>query len=256
MVMPSAKFADLAGAGVLITGGASGIGAALASGFAAQGSRVAIIDRDRDAAARTIAEIESSTGQRPHFEHVDLTDIAAAQAAVNSAAAALGGLKVVVNNAGWDDRHAIDTVTVPYWDNNIAINLRPAFFVSQAAIPFLKAAGGGAIVNFSSIAFLLNLPNMAAYLTAKAGIIGLTKGLAGELGADRIRVNAILPGMVLTERQKALWISDADAQAHKARQALKFSLTAEDMVGPCLFLASDCSAAMTAQSLIVDGGFL
>jgi NAD(P)-dependent dehydrogenase (short-subunit alcohol dehydrogenase family) len=256
MGTPSARFADLAGAGVLITGGASGIGAALAAGFAAQGSRVAIIDRDRDAAERTVATIKADTGLSIHFEHIDLTDIAAAQAAVQRAASALGGLKVVVNNAAWDDRHAIDTVTVPYWDNNIAINLRPAFFVSQAAVPFLKAGGGGAIVNFSSIAYLLNLPNMAAYLAAKAGIIGLTKGLAGELGSDNIRVNAILPGMVLTERQKALWVSDADAAAHTARQALKFSLTAEDMIGPCLFLASDCSAAMTAQSLIVDGGFL
>jgi NAD(P)-dependent dehydrogenase (short-subunit alcohol dehydrogenase family) len=256
MVMPSAKFTDLDGAGVLITGGASGIGAALAQGFAAQGSKVAVLDRDREAALRTVQEIAKTARHAPIFEHVDLTDIAAAQAAVRSAAERLGSLRVVVNNAAWDDRHDFDAVTEAYWDNNLAINLRPTFFVSQAATPYIRAGGGGSIINFSSIAFMLNLPDLPAYLTAKAGIIGMTKGLAGKLGVDNIRVNALLPGMVLTERQKALWVDDEAAAAHVADQALKFSLTAEDMIGPCLFLASDCSAAMTAQSLIVDGGYV
>jgi galactose dehydrogenase len=256
MVMPSAKFADLEDAGVLITGGASGIGAALARGFAAQGSKVAIIDRDREVASAVVEAIADTAQHIPLFEHADLTDISAAQTAVRNAAEKLGGLKVVINNAGWDDRHDFDTVTEAYWDHNLAINLRPAFFVSQAATPCLRAGGGGSIINFSSIAFMLNMPDLPAYLTAKAGIIGMTKGLAGKLGADNIRVNALLPGMVLTERQKALWVSDAAADAHRADQALKFSLTAEDMIGPCLFLASDCSAAMTAQSLIVDGGYV
>lgn len=256
MVMPSAKFADLDGMGILITGGASGIGAALAHGFAMQGSRVAIIDRDSNAALETIEAIAAVSPHRPIFEHADLTDIAAAQAAVRDAAERLGGLRVVINNAGWDDRHEFEAVTEDYWDHNIAINLRPAFFVSQAATPHLRAAGGGSIINFSSVAFMMNLPGMPAYLTAKAGIIGMTKGLAGKLGTDNIRVNAVLPGMVLTQRQKELWITDDAAEAHRLRQSLKFSLTAEDMIGPCLFLASDCSAAMTAQSLIVDGGYL
>ena len=256
MVVPSAKFADLDGVGVVITGGASGIGAALAQGFAAQGSRVAIIDRDRDAAHQTVEAIGGDARHAPVFEHADLTDIAAAQAAVRNAAEKLGGLKVVINNAAWDDRHEFETVTEDYWDTNIAINLRPAFFISQAATPFLRAAGGGSIINFSSISFMLNMPGLPAYLTAKAGIIGMTKGLAGKLGVDNIRVNALLPGMVLTERQKALWVSDDAAEAHRLRQALKFTLTAEDMIGPCLFLASDCSAAVTAQSLIVDGGYV
>lgn len=256
MGMPSATFADLSGVGVLITGGASGIGAALAQGFAAQGSKLAIIDRDSDAAFRTLDEISVTTGRRPHFEHADLSDVTAAQRAVRNAAEVFGGLKVVVNNAAWDDRHDFDTVTEAYWDNNIAVNLRPAFFVSQAAAPYLRAGGGGAIINFSSIAFLLNMPEIPVYETAKAGIIGMTKALAGKLGDDNIRVNAILPGMVITERQKALWVSDAAAEAHRLQQALKFTLQPEDLVGPCLFLASDCSAAITAQSLIVDGGYL
>lgn len=256
MVTPSAKFADLDGAGVLITGGASGIGAALVEGFAAQGSKVAIIDRDHEAALRTVDAVGKTARRKPILEHADLTDIAAAKAAVRNAADRLGGLKVVINNAAWDDRHDFEAVSEAYWDNNLAINLRPTFFVSQAATPYLRAGGGGSIINFSSIAIMLNMPDLPAYLTAKAGIVGMTKGLAGKLGTDNIRVNAVLPGMVLTERQKALWVSDEAAEAHRADQALKFSLTAEDMVGPCLFLASDCSAAMTAQSLIVDGGYV
>lgn len=256
MAMPSAKFADLDGIGVLITGGASGIGAALAAGFAGQGAKVAILDRDRAAAERTVAAISPAAAHAPIFEPVDLRDVDAAQAAVHKAAETLGGLKVVVNNAAWDDRHDFDTTTEAYWDDNLAVNLRPAFFVSQTAVPYLRAAGGGSIINFSSIAFMLNMPDLPAYLTAKAGIIGMTKGLAGKLGVDNIRVNALLPGMVLTERQRALWVSDAAADAHRLRQALKFSLGPDDMVGPCLFLASDCSAAVTAQSLIVDGGYV
>jgi NAD(P)-dependent dehydrogenase (short-subunit alcohol dehydrogenase family) len=255
MVMPSAKFTDLDGMGVLITGGASGIGAALAAGFAAQGSKVAILDRDRNAALVAVEAI-AKTGVAPVFEEVDLRDVDAAQSAVHRAAEKLGGLRVVVNNAAWDDRHDFEGVSVDYWDNNLAVNLRPAFFVSQAATPYLRAGGGGSIINFSSIAFMLNMPDLPIYETAKAGIIGMTKGLAGKLGVDHIRVNALLPGMVLTERQKALWVSDSAAEAHRLRQALKFTLTAEDMIGPCLFLASDCSAAVTAQSLIVDGGYV
>lgn len=256
MTKPSAEFRDLDGVGVLITGGASGIGAALAAGFAAQGARVAVLDRDQEAATRLVKGISGTARHDPLFEQVDLSDVAAARLAVTRAAEALGGLKVVINNVAWDDRHAFESTTESYWDGNIAINLRPAYFVTQAALPFLKAGGGGSVINFSSIAFMMNLPGMSAYLTAKAGIIGMTKGLAGELGKDNIRVNAILPGMVLTERQKALWITDDAAETHRQRQCLKFSLTAEDMVGPCLFLASDCSAAMTAQSLIVDGGYV
>lgn len=257
MPMPSAKFGDLNGVGVLITGGASGIGAALARGFASQGSKVAVIDIDHDAAEATAAVIRAESGAGLVFEHADVRNLAALHAAVDRAIARLGvSLRVVVNNVAWDDRHEYSEVTEDYWDNNLAVNLRPAFFVSQRTAPHLKAAGGGSIINFSSIAFMMNLPDMPAYLTAKAGIIGLTKGLAGRLGTDNIRVNAIMPGMVLTERQKQLWITDEAAAAHRERQALKFSLEPEDIVGPCLFLASDCSAAITAQSIIVDGGYL
>jgi NAD(P)-dependent dehydrogenase (short-subunit alcohol dehydrogenase family) len=254
--MPSARFADLEDARVMITGGASGIGAALAAGFAAQGARVAIIDRDDAAGHATVHRIAGNSAHAPVFVHADLSDVTAAQQAVSRAAEQLGGIGVVVNNVAWDDRHDFDAVTEAYWDGNIAVNLKPPFFVTQAAVPYLRSRGGGSVINFSSIAFMMNLPDMPIYVTAKAGIIGLTKGLAGKLGVDNIRVNAILPGMVLTQRQKQLWVSDAAADAHRLRQALKFSLTPDDMIGPCLFLASDCSAAVTAQALIVDGGYM
>ena len=256
MAMPTARFADLEDAGVLITGGASGIGAALVEGFALQGAKVAILDIDVKAGEKTVGALLGRAKHAPILMPVDLRDIDATRAAVKNAAEKLGGLKVVVNNAAWDDRNVFEETTPEYWDLSLSINLRPTFFVTQAALPSLKAAGSGSVINFSSIAFMMNLPDMPAYSTAKAGIIGLTKALAGKLGPDNIRVNTLLPGMVLTERQKQLWVSDAAAEAHKAQQALKFSLTGEDMVGPCLFLASNTSGAISAQSLIVDGGYI
>jgi NAD(P)-dependent dehydrogenase (short-subunit alcohol dehydrogenase family) len=256
MAMPTAKFADLKDAGVLVTGGASGIGAALVEGFARQGARVAILDIDKAAAEQTMARLAGRVTFTPVLQLVDLRDVEATRRAVDAAASQLGGIKVVVNNAAWDDRHDVDSTTADYWDLSLSINLRPAFFVTQAARPYLKASGSGSVINFSSIAFMMNLPDMPAYSTAKAGIIGLTKSLSHTLGADNIRINTLLPGMVLTERQKELWVSDASAEAHRQRQALKFSLTADDMVGPCLFLASTCSGAISAQSLIVDGGYI
>lgn len=256
MAMPVAKYTDLEDAGVLITGGASGIGAALVEGFARQGARVAILDIDKAAGEKTLAYLAGRVRHVPVLQTVDLRDIEATRDAVATAAEKLGGLKVVVNNAAWDDRHEFEATSPEYWDLSLSINLRPIFFVTQAALPYLKAAGGGSVINFSSIAFLMNLPDMPAYSTSKAGVIGLTKALAGKLGPDNIRVNAILPGMVLTPRQKELWVSDDAAEDHKQRQALKFSLTPEDMVGPCLFLASNSSGAISAQSLIVDGGYL
>jgi NAD(P)-dependent dehydrogenase (short-subunit alcohol dehydrogenase family) len=251
--MPSALFPDLEDAGVLITGGASGIGAALVEGFAAQKAKVAFIDIDRSAGER-LADRLSGMRHRPLFLHADLADIAATQRAVTAAGDAFGSLRVLINNAAWDDRRDIEDLTEDYWRKSHDINLRPAVFVTQAVLPHMRKAGGGSIINFSSIAYLLNMGEFPAYATAKAGMIGVTKSLAGRLGRENIRVNAVMPGMVLTERQKQLWVSDEAATAFLDRQALKFSLVAEDMVGPCLYLASDCSRAVSAQTMIVDGG--
>ncbi|WP_414713986.1 SDR family NAD(P)-dependent oxidoreductase [Shinella sp.] len=250
------RYPDLAGQGVFITGGGSGIGAALVAGFAAEGARVAFLDIAEAESRTLVSELDGKVAHLPHYIRADLRDIAALRDAVAEAATVLGGIRVLVNNAARDDRHDLDTVEPDYWDENQAVNLRPNFFAAQAVAPHMRKAGGGAIVNFSSIAYLLNMGEFPGYATAKAGIVGLTKSLAGRLGPDRIRVNAILPGMVLTERQKRLWIDEAAIAGGIERQCLKRSLTADDMVGPCLFLASDASAAITAQTLIVDGGML
>ena len=252
----SVRHADLAYRGVLITGGGSGIGAALVEGFAAQGAKVAFLDIAEEP-SRALAERLSENSPHPVlYLKADLRNVAETQAAVNMAAEKLASLSVLINNAGWDDRHELEEVTEEYWDNSQAVNLKQMFFVAQAAVPHLRKSGGGAIVNFSSIAFLLNMGGLPSYASAKAGIIGLTKSLAGKLGRENIRVNAILPGMIVTERQKALWLNDDSIAAMVARQSLKRVLLAEDLVGPCLFLASNASAAMTAQTVVIDGGAL
>jgi NAD(P)-dependent dehydrogenase (short-subunit alcohol dehydrogenase family) len=250
------RYPDLAGQGVLVTGGGSGIGAALVRAFASEGARVAFLDIAEAESRTLVSELEGKVEHLPHYRRVDLRDIAALRAAVEEAAGLLGGIRVLVNNAARDDRHDLETVQPDYWDENQAVNLRHHFFAAQAVVPHMREGGGGAIVNFSSIAYLLNMGELPGYAAAKAGIVGLTKSLAGRLGPDNIRVNAILPGMVLTERQKRLWIDEAAMAGGIARQCLKRSLVAEDMAGPCLFLASDASAAITAQTLIVDGGML
>jgi NAD(P)-dependent dehydrogenase (short-subunit alcohol dehydrogenase family) len=176
--------------------------------------------------------------------------------AVDEAASAMGSLSVLINNAGWDDRHDIETVTEAYWDENQAVNLKQMFFVSQAVLPHLRETANAAIINLSSISYLLNMGDLPSYAAAKAGILGLTKSLAGRLGPEGIRVNAILPGMIVTERQKRLWLTDESMTDVVSRQCLKRVLTAEDIVGPCLFLASAAAGGMTAQTMIIDGGLL
>ena len=254
--MPAGAYPDFDGRGVIVTGGGSGIGAALVAGFAACGARVTLFDIDARAAEAT-ARAVSATSRHPVASTIlDLTDTPALEAAVASAAEALGGLGVLVNNAARDDRIDLLTMTEADWDTSLAVNLRHYAFAAKAAAPYLIADGAGAIVNFASIAFKLNMGELPAYATAKAGIIGLTKSLAGRLGPEGVRVNAILPGMVVTERQKALWLTEESIDAMVDRQCLKRSLIADDMVGPCLFLASKAAGAITAQTLIADGGCL
>ncbi|PTE06880.1 SDR family NAD(P)-dependent oxidoreductase [Mesorhizobium helmanticense] len=255
-MMPSARFVDLEGASVLITGGGSGIGAALTEGFARQGAKVAFIDIAERPSLALADRIEKELGRRPLYLKADLRDIEALRASVAMAVEAHGDVTVLVNNAALDDRHAVEDVTVEFWDNNQAINLRPHFFTAQAVVPGMKRAGGGSIINFTSTSFLMNFPDMPAYTAAKAGIVGLTKGLAGNLGADRIRVNAVAPGWVITERQRELWVTEERIAAHVAKQCIKDVMQADDLVGTVLFLASDASRMLTAQTLIVDGGYL
>ncbi|MBX3581738.1 MAG: SDR family oxidoreductase [Rhizobiaceae bacterium] len=255
-MMPSARFRDLEGASVLITGGGSGIGAALTEGFARQGARVAFIDIAEGASAALADALAGQVAHQPLFLNADLTDIDALRKAVDAAAAAHGAVTVLVNNAAYDERHDILDVTPEYWEKNQSINLRPHFFTAQAVSRGMIEAGGGSIINFTSTSFMINHPEMPSYTAAKAGIIGLTKGLAGRLGPHGIRVNAVAPGWVITERQQKLWASEERLAAHVAKQCIREVMKPDDMVGTCLFLASDCSRMLTAQTLIVDGGYL
>lgn len=254
MSFHTSQFPDLGNRGVLVTGGGSGIGAALVEGFLRQGARVAFIDIAEEASRSLSERLASETGQRPEYFAADLRNVSASKSAAEAAIASLGSIHVLVNNAARDDRQALEDVTEASWDESLSVNLRHLFFMSQTVAPHMRRAGGGSIINFSSIAFMLNMPEIPAYATAKAGIVGLTKSLAGKLGPDNIRVNAVLPGMIVTERQRRLWLSDEAIAQMQERQCLKRMLIAEDLVGPCLFLASDCSAAMTAQTMIIDGG--
>lgn len=255
-MMPSARFPDLEQRSVLITGGGSGIGAALTEGFARQGARVAFIDIAEEVSQALCGRVEQATGQRPLFLKTDLRSIPALRDAVAQAVSAHGPITVLVNNAAYDERHDIADVTEDYWDENQAINLRPHFFTAQAVAPGMKEAGGGSIINFTSTSFMINHPDMPSYTAAKAAIIGLTKGLAGRLGRDRIRVNAIAPGWVMTERQKQLWVTPEGVKEHVAKQSIPEVMQPDDIVGPTLFLASDAARMLTAQTLIVDGGYL
>ena len=252
----SAQFPEFRDRTVLVSGGGSGIGAALVEGFARQGAKVSFLDI-ADAESRELAErLSGEAAHQVSFYHTDLRDIDAIRRVVNEVVEKSGPIRVLVNNAAWDDRHEFDDVTEDYWDNNQAVNLRHVFFTSQAVAPSMRTAGGGAIINMSSIAFKLNMGVFPAYAAAKAAVIGLTKSMAGRLGPENIRVNCILPGMVVTERQMKLWLTEESIARSVQGQCLKVVLKADAIVGPALFLASDCAAGMTAQSLIVDGGVL
>jgi NAD(P)-dependent dehydrogenase (short-subunit alcohol dehydrogenase family) len=234
---------------VFITGGASGIGAELVRAFVGQGSRVAFVDiLEAEGAA-----LASETGTR--YVRCDITDVAALQQAVAEAGATLGPIGVLVNNAANDERHEAEAVTSEYWDESLAVNLKPQFFAAQAVRPQMQSLGGGSIVNFSSTNALYGSPNLAAYATAKAAILGLTRSLARAFGPDNIRVNAILPGAVITERQRALWYrTDAAVAELVSRQVLQKVLLPDEVARMVLFLASEDSRMITKQTFVVDAG--
>ncbi|MCQ0986923.1 SDR family NAD(P)-dependent oxidoreductase [Jiella marina] len=242
------RYTSLDGRAVLVTGGASGIGEAIVRAFAAQNARVAFLDIDREAGEKLAGE----TGAR--FEPCDVTDIAALRKAIASIEEAFGGIDVLVNNAGKDDRHAMETVEPDYWRRMLSLNLDHQFFATQAVAKGMKARGGGSVVMLGSISWMRGRPGLVGYTTAKAAINGMTKTLARELGADGIRVNCIVPGAILTERQKALWLTpELDAEFIRL-QALKFRLDAGHVARLALFLGSDESAGCTAANFVVDAG--
>jgi NAD(P)-dependent dehydrogenase (short-subunit alcohol dehydrogenase family) len=252
--MSAPHFPDLDGRSVFITGGGSGIGAALTEAFLRQGAKVAFCQRS-DATGFCDA-MQAATGNRPLYLPCDIAVTDQLQLTLATAARAHGAITVLVNNAANDQRHETLTTDQTFWDWSMAVNLRSYFFACQAVIPGMKAAGGGSIINFSSISFMMADVGYAAYMTANAGIVGLTRTLAREFGPDRIRVNAIAPGWVLTERQKELWVTPEALARHLARQCLPDPIDPADMAGAVLFLASSAARMVTSQTLIVDGGVI
>ncbi|HLX01463.1 MAG TPA: SDR family oxidoreductase [Trinickia sp.] len=249
-----ARYPSLADRTVLITGGATGIGASFVEHFAAQGARVAFFDIDV-AAGEALADQLGDSRYAPLFLTCDLADIDALRKAIADVRSALGPISVLVNNAANDKRHSIADVTPESFDAGIAVNLRHQFFAAQAVVEDMKRLGGGSIVNLGSISWMLKNGNMPVYVTSKSAIAGLTRGLARDLGPFGIRVNTLVPGWVMTEKQKRLWLDEAGLRALKAGQCLQGELLPEDLARMALFLAADDSRMITAQDFIVDGGW-
>ena len=249
----AAIYPDIEGKSVLITGGGSGIGAAIVRAFARQKAKIGFLDIARAPSAQ-LAEELTSKGHSVHYEYCDLTKIDDLRAAVDRIRAAIGPIRVLVNNAAHDDRHTTESVTPEYWDDRIAVNLKHQFFAAQAVLPDMKAANGGAIVNFGSISWMMGIGGMAVYTASKSAILGLTRSLARDYGSYNIRVNAVAPGWIMTQRQVEKWLTpEAEIDLMKA-QCLKRKLYPDDVSKVVVFLASDEAGAITSQQYIVDGG--
>lgn len=251
--MTMTLYASLKGRGVFITGGGSGIGAALVRHFCAQEARVAFADVAEGPSQALVKEIKQSP---PYFLPCDLRDITALRTALAEAQKFIGPIRVLINNAARDDRHKMEDVTSEYWDECLAVNLKPHFFAAQAVVSGMAAAGGGSIINLGSISWIRGRPGMVGYTTSKAAINGLTRTLARELGGQNIRVNAIVPGAVVTERQKKLWLNPDEEKKFLELQSLKFMLQPDDVARMALFLAADDSRGCTGQNFIVDAGLV
>jgi D-xylose 1-dehydrogenase len=255
MTTSGAVYPSLAGRVVLVTGGGSGIGAAVVQGFARQKAKVGFLDIDTAASAQVMAALDGGE-TASHFEPCDVRDTAALRQSIDRVRRLLGPITILVNNAARDDRHATDEVTPEYWDERMAVNLRHQFFAAQAVLPDMKAAVGGAIVNFGSVSWMVGQGGMVAYTAAKSAVLGLTRSLARDYGRYNIRVNAIAPGWVLTERQRRLWLTPESHARLMESQCLKRDLTSDDIARVVLFLASDEAGAITSQHYVVDGGRL
>lgn len=254
--MPSsfASYPSLKGRTVFVSGGGSGIGASIVEHFAEQGAKVGFVDIDEAASKALVGKLGAASHPAPLFVRTDVRDVKAYQAAIAEIAGRLGPITVLVNNAARDDRHDLRDVTPEFWDERIAVNLRHQYFAIQAVAPGMKAAGGGAIVNFSSVSYHTMTARLSVYEAAKAAVIGMTRGLARDLGPDHIRLNAITPGWIMTQRQIDLWLTpEAEADLMKA-QCLKEKVYPADIARMVLFLASDDSRLITAQNFVVDGG--
>jgi D-xylose 1-dehydrogenase len=255
MTAGTALYPSLAGRVVLVTGGGSGIGAAIVQAFARQKAKVAFLDIDEASSAQVSTALDR-VGAACHFEACDVRDTGALRRSIDKVRAALGPITILVNNAARDDRHLTEEVTPEYWDERMAVNLKHQFFAAQAVLPDMKAAGGGAIVNFGSGSWMVGQGGMVAYTAAKSAVLRQTRSLARDYGRYNIRVNAIAPGWILTERQRKLWMTPEGYQRLLDTQCLKRELDGDDIARVVLFLASDEAGAITSQHYVVDGGRL
>jgi NAD(P)-dependent dehydrogenase (short-subunit alcohol dehydrogenase family) len=239
---------------VFISGGSSGIGAELVRAFAAQGSKVAFCGTKPKGGQPLIDEVVAAGHPAPWYGACDVRDVSAYQALLTRVAGELGPVRVLVNNAGRDDRHKMEEVTSEFWDDRLALNLKHYFFAIQAVAAGMAQAGGGSVVNMGSVSWMRGRPNLVGYTTAKAGILGLTRTLARELGARNIRVNALVPGAIVTERQTTLHRDPSADKEFLDAQCLKIRLDPGHVARATLFLAADDSDGMTGQHVLVDGG--
>ncbi|MFP8779868.1 SDR family NAD(P)-dependent oxidoreductase [Hydrogenophaga sp. RWCD_12] len=251
----ASRYAGLSGRKVFVTGGATGIGAAIVAAFARQGAQVAFVDVAAQAAETLSQQLADEGCPRPWWRAVDVKDLAALQGAIADAATAMGDFGVLVNNVASDDRHTLESVTAEYYDERMAVNQRPALFAVQAVAPGMRRLGGGSVINFGSVGWQTKNPDYPCYAIAKSAVNGLTRGLAASLGKDRIRVNTVTPGWVMTERQMRLWL-DAEGEREIARnQCMPDKLLPQHVANMVLFLASDDAVMCTAQEFVVDGGW-
>lgn len=251
-----AIYPSLEGRSVFVTGGGSGIGASIVEHFCAQKSKVAFVDIDVEASRRLVDDIAARGDRAPLFIECDLRDIEWLRRAVAQAAEANGPITILINNAARDDRHRIEDVTPEYWDERQALNLKHQFFAAQAVIPMMRQAGGGVILNMGSTSWMVGQGGMPGYTAAKSGVVGLTRGLARDLGPDNIRVLSLAPGWIMTKRQIELWLTPEGEEELMRRQCLKRKLYPEDVARVVLFLCSDDASAITNQTYIVDGGWV
>jgi NAD(P)-dependent dehydrogenase (short-subunit alcohol dehydrogenase family) len=252
MTVKTATFHDLEGTSVYITGGGSGIGADITDAFMAQGAKVAFIGRSD--ARDFVAEMEAKHGVAPLFFQGDITDTARLKETIEAAAAAHGPVQTLVSNAANDKRHNWLELSPNEWDSLLAVNLKAYFFAAQMVAPGMIEKQAGSIINFSSISYMMGNAGYPAYTAANGGITAMTRSLARELGPDNIRVNALAPGWVLTQKQLDKWATPEGLAAHLDRQCLKTHLEPRDIADAVLFLASDTSRMMTGQCMVVDGG--
>lgn len=241
---------------VFVTGGGSGIGAAIVTAFAQQGARVAFVDVAKEASEALVQQLVQAGHEPPWWRVCDVRDVAALQAAITEAAGALGDFSVLVNNVASDDRHSLESVTPAYYDERMAINERPAFFAIQSVVPGMQRLGAGSIINLGSTGWQGKGAGYPCYAVAKSSVNGLTRGLAKTLGQDRIRINTVSPGWVMTERQIKLWLDAEGEKEIQRNQCLPDKLLPHDIARMVLFLASDDAAMCTAQEFKVDAGWV